>query len=402
MTSRFVAVWLVPLLGACPHPSAPRSHPEPRAGLLRVEPIPRRLYVSPQLTLQGEFGQLLFHLNLHNEGERPLRVRRVVLEFLTMPSGQLLSRLVLEEPLLRRRLRPVGWIVMHDRQTIAAAHRYRGMLQRSKGDTLVPPGEAISLTHQVMFDRPANLPQRIRCTVLHDAGESAAQIEVLTYQQRTALRLPVRGRWWVIGGHRYDDDHHASVILDSQSFAYDLGVTGRGQSTCEGDPSRNSSYYANGQPVVAAADGVVTAVHDNVPENSPVGQRPTWQSILRRPLDLGGNHVVVKHGAREFSAYMHLRPGIEVRTGQAVKQGDVLGLCGNSGNSLETHLHFQLQDGPDPLTAAGLPARFGDFTIHWGHVELYVSAARPMPLPQRLVVEPGRTEHAVDVGQVLR
>jgi murein DD-endopeptidase MepM/ murein hydrolase activator NlpD len=116
---------------------------------------------------------------------------------------------------------------------------------------------------------------------------------------------------------------------------------------------------------------------------------------LRRPLDLAGNHVILKHGPREYSAYMHLMPGLKVRPGQRVEQGQVVGLCGNSGNSLETHLHFQLQDGPDPIRARGLPVRFGDFTVHWAHVSLYVPPDRPMPLPVRLTVEPGRAEGAV-------
>lgn len=38
-----------------------------------------------------------------------------------------------------------------------------------------------------------------------------------------------------------------------------------------------------------------------------------------------------------------------------VRAGQVLGQCGNSGNSSDPHVHVQLMDGPDITTATGLP-----------------------------------------------
>ena len=43
-----------------------------------------------------------------------------------------------------------------------------------------------------------------------------------------------------------------------------------------------------------------------------------------------------------------------------VRRGQVLGRCGNSGNSSEPHLHFQLMDHPHHSVAAGLPFTFED------------------------------------------
>jgi hypothetical protein len=40
-----------------------------------------------------------------------------------------------------------------------------------------------------------------------------------------------------------------------------------------------------------------------------------------------------------------------------------LAACGNSGNSSEPHLHFQLQDHPSVLLAAGLPLRFASYQV---------------------------------------
>ena len=42
--------------------------------------------------------------------------------------------------------------------------------------------------------------------------------------------------------------------------------------------------------------------------------------------------------------------------------GEVLGLLGNTGNTDAPHLHFQLADGPDVLTATTLPFVIGEWT----------------------------------------
>ena len=52
-------------------------------------------------------------------------------------------------------------------------------------------------------------------------------------------------------------------------------------------------------------------------------------------------------------------PGsITVAMGQQVIRGQVIARCGNSGNTSEPHVHFQLNDGSSFFTSAGLPIRF--------------------------------------------
>ncbi len=81
--------------------------------------------------------------------------------------------------------------------------------------------------------------------------------------------------------------------------------------------------------VFAAADGVVAATRANCAAGN------------RRCGDGFGNQVVLDHRNGYFTLYGHLS-SVRVKTGQRVKQGDVLGTMGNTGNSSGFHLHFGL------------------------------------------------------------
>jgi murein DD-endopeptidase MepM/ murein hydrolase activator NlpD len=59
-----------------------------------------------------------------------------------------------------------------------------------------------------------------------------------------------------------------------------------------------------------------------------------------------------------------MQPGsIKVRKGESVKLGQVIGLVGNTGNSVAPHLHFQVSDRPSSLASNGLPYAIREFEI---------------------------------------
>jgi murein DD-endopeptidase MepM/ murein hydrolase activator NlpD len=75
-----------------------------------------------------------------------------------------------------------------------------------------------------------------------------------------------------------------------------------------------------------------------------------------------GNHVVIEIDDGVYAVLAHLRKSsLTVEAGDLVGAGTRIGACGNSGNSTEPHLHFQLMDHRRVLFAAGLPARFTCF-----------------------------------------
>ncbi len=61
-----------------------------------------------------------------------------------------------------------------------------------------------------------------------------------------------------------------------------------------------------------------------------------------------GLHVVIDHGYDYQTLYAHLSR-MEVKRGQKVKRGDVIGKVGNSGLSSGPHLHYEVIKGQEPV-----------------------------------------------------
>ncbi|MGE0756659.1 MAG: peptidoglycan DD-metalloendopeptidase family protein [Pirellulaceae bacterium] len=166
---------------------------------------------------------------------------------------------------------------------------------------------------------------------------------------KAALSLPLTERWLVAwGGDTAEVNQHHDV--PNQQFALDLlGVNERGE-THRGGGTRNEDYFAFGREVLAPADGtiieVIAGVRDNVPGSM-------------NPFSAVGNCILIQHHEEEVSVLAHLKLGsIVVKAGDKVKRGQLLGKCGNSGNSSEPHLHYHLQNSPVMQDGVGIPCAF--------------------------------------------
>lgn len=161
---------------------------------------------------------------------------------------------------------------------------------------------------------------------------------------KTAFDFPLKGEWFIFwGGQNALVNYHYEH--ESQRYAYDI-IQNKDGYSYKGDPLKNESYYAFGKPVLAPADGTVVAVVNDVPDNEPVG-------VMNEKVP-AGNEVVIDHGG-EYSVLAHLKKGsVTVKVGDKVKSGDEIGLLGNSGNSSEAHLHYQVSDGADLFTSLSL------------------------------------------------
>jgi murein DD-endopeptidase MepM/ murein hydrolase activator NlpD len=55
-----------------------------------------------------------------------------------------------------------------------------------------------------------------------------------------------------------------------------------------------------------------------------------------------GKHIIIDHGFGYSSVYAHLS-NFNVRVGQKVKRGDIIGYVGNTGTSVANHLHYEIK-----------------------------------------------------------
>lgn len=191
-------------------------------------------------------------------------------------------------------------------------------------------------------------------------------------ESQLEVASPVRGRWTVVHSPASAVPSHG-VRGYGQSHAVDI-IHPRPEGTEPSYPlfagfERPEIFTSFGQPLHAVADGVVVGVLDRRRDHL---SRTSWAAFVYMMVidgmrDFGGapavigNHVVIDHGDDVYSLYAHVRKAsASVAVGDRVREGDVIGQIGNSGNTSEPHVHFQLMDRPEPLRAAGLPFRFRD------------------------------------------
>lgn len=182
---------------------------------------------------------------------------------------------------------------------------------------------------------------------------------------------PVRGRWIAVNSPADKVPSHG-VHSAGQSYAIDLVHWPDERQPWQAVHSwplmrRPEEFPGFGQPVVAPADGRVVKTRDRWRDHWSRNSLPALLYALVEgsvrelfgPGPLLGNHVILDLGDGTYAALAHLKQGsVEVSPGDAVRAGELLAECGNSGNTSEPHVHFQLMDAPRPSVAAGLPFSF--------------------------------------------
>jgi murein DD-endopeptidase MepM/ murein hydrolase activator NlpD len=92
--------------------------------------------------------------------------------------------------------------------------------------------------------------------------------------------------------------------------------------------------------------GPMTSYHEGtdfaIPAGTPVYAPADGVVMIAEPLAVRGNAVVIDHGWGVYTGLYHLSE-IKVTPGQQVKQGDLIGLSGNTGLSTGAHLHWDIR-----------------------------------------------------------
>ena len=179
------------------------------------------------------------------------------------------------------------------------------------------------------------------------------------------LGAPLRGGRWVAANGLFSVDHSRSFnAVDgrehlSQRFAFDWVKLGSDGRFFKPDAKANANFAGYGADVLAVADGTVSSLVTDLPDNE--GNNPlSGRSVT---LDtITGNSLILDLGQGRYALYAHLQPGsLKVALGERVKIGQVLARLGSSGNSDAPHLHFQIMDANSLRGAEGLPYALASF-----------------------------------------
>jgi len=171
----------------------------------------------------------------------------------------------------------------------------------------------------------------------------------------TKLILPFKGEWTVFWeGDTKELNYH--VISEAEKNAFDFVIKDEKGNSFKTDGQTNEDYYAFGKELIAPSAGEIVLVVDGVKDNQPGEMNPAY---------IPGNTVIIRLENNEYLFFAHFKQhSIKVKQGQKVKQGDLLGLCGNSGNSSEPHLHFHIQNVEDINIATGVKCYFDEISVN--------------------------------------
>jgi len=165
---------------------------------------------------------------------------------------------------------------------------------------------------------------------------------------KLSYTIPIKSPCLVYGGgdnelinyhFRYKQQRHAiDLVKVKDGFTYN------------GDPNQCENYYSYNNVIVAPANGVVEEIVDGLPDCIP-GEQDT--------VHPEGNYIIIKHGRHEYSMIAHIKPfSFKIEKGDTVFRGQHIAKVGNSGNTPEPHIHFQVMKDKYLQSAQTLKIRF--------------------------------------------
>lgn len=191
------------------------------------------------------------------------------------------------------------------------------------------------------------------------------------------FQLPFSGKWFVMqGGDSINVNHH--MTNPSQLYGIDFikigGVTQR--ELFQTDGKSVEDYYSWAQEVLSPAEGVVIDTNNSVLDN-PIGQTDASHPA--------GNYIILETSEKNYIVLAHFKKdSIVVKKGDVVKINQLLGLCGNSGNTSAPHIHMHLQNAPEIFSGTGQ-------NMHFDSLQIAISdktfAATDWPLMRGMFIE---------------
>lgn len=188
---------------------------------------------------------------------------------------------------------------------------YYGRDPRMKAGAVFTPSYQMTMQTPAQYDTISSAPLAAPAPAAGQAAMPFRQVAIATTQPVQPITSASMGYKWPVDG---------KVI--TKFGKQREGIANEGITIAA----------AKDAPIKAAADGSVAYVGSNVRDY--------------------GNLVILRHANGEMTSYAHA-DRIIVAKGMTVKQGDVVGYVGTSGNAKAPQLHFALRAGDkavDPLS----------------------------------------------------
>lgn len=216
--------------------------------------------------------------------------------------------------------------------------------------TILEPGEEIGLRNEyfhILFNELLDeLLIQVKYTQEGSEHVESRKIDLVRYENKNKYTFPVKGIWQVDGNF---DCLLAHRWRHSDEFAFDLTKLDENHTLYVDENRKEEDYPCYGEEVYAIADGVVVQVYEEMKKNT-IGMRLEKQKEIEEihgywPV-ITGNIVTIQHEGGEYSQYDHLQyHSVNLKVGEKIKQGQVIGRVGNTGLSGCPHLHFELRSG---------------------------------------------------------
>lgn len=218
--------------------------------------------------------------------------------------------------------------VKHDREIILSA---RQQLEKDRADVEVLVAEAQS--KQAIVADKKSAQQTMLDKAKYDKATSEAAYEELMAASREIANM-IRQQQYAAGGG-------TSPVVRSGSGGMVWPLSGpiTSEFGWRTHPIFGTQRYHSGLdiggdyglPIVAAAAG--TVIHSG------------WISGY-------GNTIIIDHGGGVTTLYGH-NDSLTVSEGQSVSQGQVIAMCGSTGNSTGPHCHFEVRENGEVVSPYG-------------------------------------------------
>ncbi|UUM33072.1 peptidoglycan DD-metalloendopeptidase family protein [Vibrio japonicus] len=161
-------------------------------------------------------------------------------------------------------------------------------------------------------------------------NEELQAIRIVNRGRELTAYLHTDGQYYDYSGESLERAFQRKPILGNYRLSSNFNPTRKHPVTGRVAPHNGTDWATpTGTPIVSTGDGVV---------------------ILTRNHPYAGKYVVVEHGNRYKTRYLHLSK-ILVRKGQKVSRGQRVGLSGSTGRVTGPHIHYELIDRGRPVNA---------------------------------------------------